>query len=113
MIIDLNNKVFKSTSNSDNGEISNGTIFKYHQSGKIVWADYVGGVIIKGTLIGKFIKNDCFEFVYQHLNKNNELLTGKCVSNIEIDKNDKITLNEKWQWTCKDYSKGKSKLIEI
>ncbi|MCP4764309.1 MAG: n-acetylglutamate synthase [archaeon] len=112
-MIDLNNKVFKSTSNSNNGEISDDTIFNYHQSGKIVWAEYVGGVIIKGTLIGKFIGNDNFEFVYQHLNEKNELLTGKCTSNIEIDENAKIILNENWQWTCRDYSKGKSKLIEI
>jgi hypothetical protein len=49
MKINYNNKTFVSKENTDNGEVSSQTIFKYYQEGSIVWADYSGGEIVKGT----------------------------------------------------------------
>jgi len=43
---------------------------------------------------------------------NGEFKTGKCKSTIEVV-NNKIRLKEEWEWTCDDYSKGKSELEEI
>ena len=33
-------------------EVDNQTLFAYHQSGNILWAEYYGGEIKKGTMIG-------------------------------------------------------------
>ncbi|WP_024769198.1 hypothetical protein [Aquimarina macrocephali] len=112
MKIDLNNKKFKTQSNTNNGEVSDETIFRYSQNENIIWANYDGGQIIKGNLIGKLV-NDHLEFVYQHINKEYELMTGKCKSYPEYIEDGKIKLNEFWQWTCKDCSSGKSTIIEI
>ena len=38
--------------NSENGEVSEQTTFTYHQNGKLLWAEYSGGNILKGFLIG-------------------------------------------------------------
>ena len=38
--------------NSENGEVNEQTIFTYHQKGKLLWAEYSGGNILKGFLIG-------------------------------------------------------------
>jgi hypothetical protein len=111
MIID--NKKFKASSNSENGEISETTIFHYRQNGKIIWADYSGGNIQKGHLIGLIEDNKYLQFEYHHVNLKNEILTGKCRSIISIQENGKLFLNEKWQWTCKDLIKGESVLVEI
>ena len=113
MKLDLNNKKFTSKSNSDNGEVSEKTIFQYHQDGKIIWADYGGGEIIKGNLVGKYVEDDFFEFTYQHVNSNFEIMTGKCKSYPQIEDNGKITIKEYWQWTCLDKSTGESTLTEI
>ena len=78
----------------------------------MIWAEYFGGEILKGFLIGK-MKNQSLQFSYQHLNQNLEVMTGKCKTQIELNSNGKILLNEEWEWTCKDYSKGTSELIEI
>ncbi|MEB3345167.1 n-acetylglutamate synthase [Aquimarina gracilis] len=99
-------------SNSVNGEVSDSTIFHYHQENEIIWAEYCGGDIHKGFLIGKMI-NQTLEFTYQHLNQSLEIMTGKCKTHIELNEEDKIELHEKWEWTCKDFSKGKSILIEV
>ncbi len=111
MKINLNNKTFKALENSSNGEVSNETIFHYFQEKSVVWADYKGGSITKGFLIGKIV-GDTIEFNYQHINESMELLTGKCKSQPQINIEGRVELLEQWQWTCKDFSKGSSVLIE-
>ncbi|WP_299436422.1 n-acetylglutamate synthase [uncultured Aquimarina sp.] len=111
MNINLNNKKFKALDNSSNGDVTADTIFHYRQEGDKIWASYAGGNIELGTLIGKLNDNKII-LIYQQLNLKGEFLTGVCNTEITI-KNEKIQLNEKWQWTCKDYSKGDSLLEEI
>lgn len=112
MKLNLDNKTFTLLANSENGEVSKNTVFRYHQNNSLVWADYEGGEIVKGFLLGT-IESDKLNFVYQHLNIQGELMTGKCISIPEINSNGKILLHESWQWTCKDYSSGESTLIEV
>jgi len=112
MKINLDNKIFQAKSNSENGEVSSDTRFHYHQDGAIIWAEYQGGSILKGSLIGKIVNDEYLEFVYQHINDQDEMLTGKCKSYPEIIENEKILLKESWQWTCRDFSHGESVLIE-
>jgi len=111
MDINLNNKKFKALDNSSNGDVTSDTIFHYRQEGNKVWATYSGGNIELGTLIGKLADNKII-LIYQQLNQKGEFLTGFCNTEIII-KNGMIRLNETWQWTCKDYSKGHSLLEEI
>lgn len=93
MTIDLNNKKFKSEFNSKNGEVSGQTIFFYNQKDNIIWGEYSGGQILKGSIIGKIVESH-LEFVYQHVNKKNELMTGNCKSFPEYTKDGKIRLKE-------------------
>ncbi len=112
MNVNLNDRKFTPAYNSINGEVSEETIFHYHQEGNVIWAEYSGGQIIKGTLIGKVI-DDHIEFVYQHMNENHEIMTGKCRSYPELIENGKIKLKEFWEWTSGDKSSGESIIIEI
>lgn len=103
--VNLNGKKFRTIVNSENEEISSETIFHYRQNGNIIWSTYEGGGILFGTLSGRIDENNQLIFTYQHQNNEGDFKTGKCVSTPEIV-NDKIRLNEKWEWTCDDYSKG-------
>ena len=82
--INYDNRVFKSVSNSETGEVSQDTTFYYHQKDDLVRAEYSGGAIVFGTLIAKVLENGVLEMRYQHLNNTGELMTGKCVSSPEI-----------------------------
>jgi uncharacterized protein YuzE len=113
MKINLDNKHFKSIDNSDNGEVSSDTLFHYKQKGEIITATYFGGSILQGQIIGKIFSDNHLEFSYQHINIDKEIMTGICKSYPEINENGKVVLNEFWQWTCKDKSKGQSTIIEI
>ncbi len=113
MKIDLHNKIFKTESNSPNGEVSEETIFYYEQMEDVISALYGGGAIIRGQLIGKIVNNEYLDFRYQHINIHKEIMTGTCKSYLEMTESGKIRLNERWKWTCKDRSEGQSSVIEI
>ena len=51
-MLNLDNKKFVAVENTANGEVSSQTEFHYHQQGKMIWAEYCGGEILKGFLIG-------------------------------------------------------------
>ncbi len=112
MEINLNHKKFKALANSENGEVSGQTIFHYFQERDRIWGEYAGGSIRKGFLIGKIVGSS-LEFSYQHVNDTLEIMTGTCKSLVSQNPEGKILLSETWEWTCKDFSKGTSTLMEI
>ncbi len=99
--------------NSENGEVNEQTIFTYHQKGKLLWAEYSGGNILKGFLIGTVSINGEFDFVYHHMNQAMQVKTGKCHSVPSVLEDGKIELSEKWEWTSGNYSEGESLLVEV
>jgi len=57
----------------------------------MVWAEYAGGEIEKGFLIGKVVDQH-LEFTYQHVNKKFKIMTGNCTSYPEEMKNEKLKI---------------------
>ena len=112
MSFNLNNKIFISKENSANGEVSKATSFTYFQEDNIIWADYSGGDILKGSLIGKVTSENQIEFNYQHINRDNNLKAGFCKSIVVNLPPGKLQLVEQWQWYSGDQSTGHSQLIE-
>ena len=106
-------RTFMTYTNTDNGEVSTETIFHYHQNGKQLWAEYEGGEIIKGYLIGFVEEDNKLRFSYQHINSNQEIRIGQCQSYPEVLPDGKLMLHESWQWLNGDGSKGNSQLIEV
>ncbi|MDO4429979.1 MAG: n-acetylglutamate synthase [Lonepinella koalarum] len=111
--MNLHHRTFISVNNSENGEVNSNTLFYYYQQDNIIWAEYVGGEIVKGFLIGKFIAKDKIEFTYQHLNQKLENRMGKCVSQIEVLSNGKLRLYESWKWFDGEQQIGTSIIEEI
>ncbi|GGF45205.1 n-acetylglutamate synthase [Echinicola rosea] len=112
-MIDYNNKTFKSISNTDNGEVSGETVFKYKQEETVLSGTYSGGGIAKGNLIGTVDDKGIIQMRYCHINSKGEIKTGKCTSRPTQLANGKIQLHEVWQWTSGDFSKGESIIEEV
>ena len=112
-MINYHDKVFRPVQNSENGETSAETIFRYVQKGNILTSSYEGGKILSGQLIGLVDEEGVIEMRYHQVNTTNELMTGICRSIPEILPNGKIRLHETWQWTSGDLSKGNSILEEL
>ena len=113
MEYDLEGKKFRSISNTDNGEVSDETIFMYHQNGIHVWAEYSGGAIIKGDLIAIKNNDGTLNMYYHHINKKNEIMVGKCISTPSLTNQGKLLFTEKWQWLNGDCSSGESAIVEM
>lgn len=104
----FHNKIFRSVTNTDNGEVGTETRFHYQQDGQVVWAEYAGGTICKGFLIATLQADNSLDMRYQHVNMQGELMTGRCHSVPEILPDGRLRLHERWQWTSGDGSAGES-----
>lgn len=111
-VINYDGKFFTPKSNTENGEVDGQTLFSYHQNGDVFFADYCGGEIRKGYMIGTVEENGVLDFYYQHINVGGDMKIGRCHSVPHISENGKIELYEEWQWLNGDKSKGSSVVAE-
>lgn len=112
-MIHYHNKRFRPVSNTENGETSEATVFEYRQQGAVVTADYRGGRIVAGHLIGLVDDRGCIDMRYHQVNDRGELMTGICRSTPEVLPDGRIRLHERWKWTSGDGSEGTSVIEEL
>lgn len=111
--IDYNNRIFSTVENTANGEVSEKTFFNYRQHKNIIWAEYSGGSVVRGFLLGTCSYEGILDFCYLHINSSSVLRTGKCRSFPAVLSDGRIRLNEEWEWTNGDKSAGKSVIEEV
>ncbi|MEV4311279.1 hypothetical protein [Actinocrispum sp. NPDC049592] len=101
---------FRAAEHTEGGEVEPATIFTYHEQDGEIWAEYAGGRIKRGYLVGTR-DQDRLEFRYAQLNVRGETSTGHCVSTVE-EFGGRIRLVERWQWESRIGS-GTSVVEEI
>ena len=106
----VDGRFFTAVENSESGEVSDQTIFCYHQKGNMIWAEYSGGSVVKGFLVGTMDEKQCLHFTYQHINKAGEQKSGSCDSEPRME-NGRLRFYEKWKWTMGE--EGTSIIEEI
>ena len=84
--------------NAASGEVSDETVFSYHQKGNVIWAEYSGGSVVKGFLVGTIDMKRNLHFSYQHINTAGEQKSGYCDSEPR-EENGRLRFHEKWKWT--------------
>ena len=94
----VDGRFFTAAENAASGEVSDETVFSYHQTGNVIWAEYSGGNIVKGFLIGTMDGNRNLHFTYQHINTAGELKSGTCDSEPR-EENGRLRFHEKWTWS--------------
>ena len=113
MKINYENRKFRLVRNTESGEVGSDTVFHYHQTDRIVWAEYSGGEILIGHLIANCDEDGNLDMRYQHVNRRCELKTGKCRSTPQVMNDGRLRLHEKWQWTDGDGASGESVIEEV
>ncbi|WP_171036995.1 hypothetical protein [Maribacter algarum] len=108
---DFNNKTFSLVENTDNGNATSETIFKYKQEGNLITAEYNGGGIKYGKIIAK-LENNTLHMLYQCLTDKEELKAGKATAKINLNEKSKIRLTLNWEWLDKNEERGTSEYIE-
>jgi hypothetical protein len=112
-LLNYNNKKFRPLKNSENGDVTNELIFHYKQTGNILTCEYSGKKIKKGQLLGIVESDGTIKMNYHQITLDHKLKTGNCISKPKTLENGKLILEENWQWTNGNKSKGKSTLEEI
>lgn len=94
----VDGRFFTAVENAESGEVSDETVFSYHQKDNVIWAEYTGGSIVKGFLIGTMDEDRNLHFTYQHINTAGEQKAGSCDSEPR-EENGRLRFYEKWKWT--------------
>ena len=113
MQINLDGKVFRSLHNTANGEVDAETRFHYRQQGDVISAEYAGGQILRGQLLGRMLADGRLEFAYHHLNHKGELMIGRCVTELQLLADGRLLGRESWTWLSGDHSSGHSGIVEV
>ncbi|MFB5663489.1 n-acetylglutamate synthase [Alteribacillus sp. HJP-4] len=112
-MINYDGRTFVSKFNSFNGEVSSSTYFHYKQEDNMLTADYSGGEIVTGRIIGLVHDDGTLAFRYNHITSARELRGGECTSTPKILKDGRIRLHENWKWLDKEQLTGHSIVEEV
>ncbi len=106
-------RIFRSISNTANGEVGADTRFSYTQTGNVVQGTYAGGRILSGVLIAIADGDGSLDMRYAHVTDGGELMTGTCRSTPVVLRDGRIRMHERWRWTSGDGSAGESVIEEV
>ncbi len=96
-MINLNGIKMNVIQTADNGVVNENTIFEFSQEGDAVNAEYSGGKIKKGFLVG-IIKDNTLNFNYCQLQVDDVLDNGESTCELSINQSGKIRLIEHFEW---------------
>lgn len=85
----------------------------YHQNGDLVWGEFSGGDVRRGSIVGTAAPDGELSFAYCMVLATGETVTGKCHSVPEILADGRIRLAETWERQGPEPSRGVSYLEEL
>jgi hypothetical protein len=97
--------------NADAAAEADRSIGHYHQDGDMVWAEFRGGSIRAGRLVGTVRPDDTIDAAYCLLTAAGETVSGVCVSKPTVLDDGRIRLTEHWRRL--DGSIGTSRIEEL
>jgi len=95
--LNLDGKRMNAIQTAANGAVNVDTVFEFHQSEDRVWAEYSGGQIAHGYLVG-VISDDRLEFRYCQMQLNSVLDGGRSMCELRLAENALIQIVEYFEW---------------
>lgn len=108
MKIDYNGRRFR----ADHGGEDASTAM-YRQEGDLVWAEFGGGEVRKGSLTGLCAPDGSLDFAYTMVLAGGEVISGRNWSVPEFLADGRILLNERWERYGEHSDSGVSQIIEV
>ncbi|MFJ6698691.1 hypothetical protein ACIQM4_21805 [Streptomyces sp. NPDC091272] len=93
------------------GQVGTATRFAYHEQDGVIWADYAGGDVVRGHLVGTRA-GDRLDFRYVQLKRDGTTSSGHCLSEVTLLVDGRVRLRESWAWDSQDGS-GTSVVEEL
>lgn len=79
------------------GQVGTRTRFTYHEKDGEIWAEYAGGDVARGHLVGTR-EGDRLDFRYVQLKRDGTTSSGHCVSTVVELPDGRVRLEESWEW---------------
>jgi hypothetical protein len=85
----------------------------YRQRGDLVWAEFEGGDVRRGSLTGLCAPDGTLDFAYTMVLASGAVISGRNVSTPELLPDGRIKLNERWERYGRHADRGTSTIVEV
>jgi hypothetical protein len=85
------------------GQVGTRTRFTYHEERGRIWAEYEGGDVVRGHLVGTR-EGDRLDFRYVQLKTDGGTSSGHCLSTVVDLPDGRVRLEESWKWESQEGS---------
>ncbi|MFB6983445.1 hypothetical protein [Streptomyces scopuliridis] len=85
------------------GQVGTSTRFVYHEEDGLIRAEYAGGDVVRGYLVGTR-EGDRLDFRYVQLKRDGATSSGHCVSTVTDLPDGRVRLEETWEWESQEGS---------
>jgi hypothetical protein len=69
----------------------------YHQDGDVIWAEFAGGGVVRGSLTGRRDREGVLHLAYCQLLDDGSVVSGRCTSYPTVLGDGRIRLDEHWE----------------
>lgn len=107
MMINYDGRRFRKVGGGD------GTVARYRQDGDLVWADFAGGQVRRGTITGICGPDGTLRLAYTMVLASGEVISGHTVNTPAQGTGGRLVLHEKWERYGKHAATGISHLEEV
>lgn len=90
-----------------------GTVARYRQDGDLVWADFAGGKVRRGTVTGICGPDGTLRLAYTIVLTSGEVISGSTVNTPHPQPDGRLVLREEWQRHGEHAKSGTSYLEEV
>lgn len=106
--IDYGGRRFRST---DHPAGEDAPVGHYHQAGDLVWAEFSGGAVRTGRLVGTCRPDGVIDAAYCLVTVGGQTIAGACVSTPTVLADGRVRLEESWRRL--DGSSGVSRIEQV
>lgn len=96
-MIDYDGRMFRSAAPETAGRDGHGPTGHYHQEGHVVWAEFAGGKVVRGSLVGTCGPDGTLRLAYSQLLADGRTVAGRCTSVPTVLDDGRIRLHEHWE----------------
>jgi hypothetical protein len=111
--ISYDGRTFRSSAAETAGSGGASPVGHYHQDGSVVWAEFAGGKVVRGSPVGTCGPDGTLELAYCQLLDGGDVVAGRCTSKPEILDDGRIRLAEHWRRFDQAGSTGVSHIEEV
>lgn len=97
--VSLDGRTLRAVAN-DGGEVGSDTTFEFEQDGDRIAAEYAGGAVVQGHLLGT-LRDGTWDVRYVQIDEDGETATGHSVGEVTVLDDGRVRVEDEWEWESK------------